>query len=91
MICGFNLIGVGDERSYSHVESRLGDNLADIALSSSLLGLENVKKYNFRDLTNGSIVLLVLICHYVLFAELNLVTIRSIIPVMIILISTVKA
>ena len=36
MICGFNLTCVGDERSYSHVESRLGDNLADIALSSSI-------------------------------------------------------
>ena len=49
MICGFNLSCVGDERSYSHIKSRLGDNLADKALSSALLNLENVHEYSFLD------------------------------------------
>jgi len=49
MYCGFNLTCVGDERSYSHVSSRLGDNLADKALNAALIDLDNVKKYSFLD------------------------------------------
>ena len=52
MIAGFNLSCVGDERGYSHVQSRFGNNLADIALESALIGLENVETYSF--LTRGS-------------------------------------
>ncbi len=47
LICGFNLSCVGDERSYSHIKSRLGNNLADKALNSSLISLENVIEYSF--------------------------------------------
>lgn len=45
--CGFNLSCVGDERAYSHVESRYADTLADHALRAALLGKENVKTYSF--------------------------------------------
>ena len=51
MLCGFNLSCVGDERAYSHVESRLGNNLADLAVKSALIGLSNVKYYT---LSRGS-------------------------------------
>ena len=47
VICGFNLSCVGDERSYSHIESRIGNTLADNALQSALIGLDNVVKYSF--------------------------------------------
>ena len=47
MICGFNLTCVGDERSFSHVTSRYGQNLADIALRASLIGKKNVKEYSY--------------------------------------------
>lgn len=46
-ICGFNLSCVGDERAYSHIESRLGNTLADEALESAFVGLPNPKKYSF--------------------------------------------
>ena len=49
VICGFNLTCVGDERAYSHVESRNGNNLADIALSSALIDLDNVIKYSYLE------------------------------------------
>ena len=49
MICGFNLSCVGDERSYSHVKSRLGNNLADQAIKSALIGFENVFEYSFLE------------------------------------------
>lgn len=52
MIAGFNLSCVGDERQYSHIQSRFGDNLADHALESALMGLDNVETYSF--LTRGS-------------------------------------
>ncbi len=49
MITGFNLSCVGDERSYSHIKSRFGNNLADKALKASLKGLKNVKEYSFLE------------------------------------------
>ena len=52
IISGFNLSCVGDERSYSHIQSRLGNTLADTALNAALMGLDNVKTYSF--LNRGS-------------------------------------
>jgi aminopeptidase-like protein len=49
VICGFNLSCVGDDRAYSHVESRDGNNLADNALQASLIGLDNMVKYSFLE------------------------------------------
>lgn len=49
VICGFNLSCVGDERPFSHVQSRYGNNLADRALRSALIGRENVKTYSFLE------------------------------------------
>ena len=49
VICGFNLSCVGDERSYSHIESRMGDTLADKALQAALIGLKNVVTYSFLE------------------------------------------
>ena len=47
MIAGFNLSCIGDDRCYSHVESRNGNNLADQALDAALFGKKNIKKYSF--------------------------------------------
>lgn len=47
IVCGFNLSCVGDERGFSHVETRYANTLADIALKSALFGRENVKTYSF--------------------------------------------
>jgi len=49
VVCGYNLTCVGDERAYSHVESRYGNNLSDIALSSALIDYPNVIHYSFLD------------------------------------------
>ena len=49
VFCGYVLSCVGDERNYSHVASRKGNNLADIALQSALLNLENVIFYDFLE------------------------------------------
>jgi len=49
VICGFNLSCVGDERAYSHIKSRMGDTLADNALKSALIGLDNVSTYSFLE------------------------------------------
>ena len=48
IIAGFTLSCVGDERSFSHVVSP-NYNLADEALSSALIGLNNVKVYSFLE------------------------------------------
>ena len=49
IICGYNLSCVGDERAYSHVESRKGNNLADKALKAALIDLDNVCHYSFLE------------------------------------------
>jgi aminopeptidase-like protein len=49
VICGFNLSCVGDNRSYSHIESKRTNTLADSALISALIDLDNVKSYSFLD------------------------------------------
>ena len=49
VICGFNLSCVGDNRGYSHIESRMKNTLADRALKSALIGLNNVKTYSFLE------------------------------------------
>jgi aminopeptidase-like protein len=49
IVCGFNLSCVGDERAYSHINSRMGDNLADNALQAALIGLDNVVTYSFLE------------------------------------------
>ena len=47
VVCGFNLSCVGDERAYSHVQSRYGNTLADKALRAALRGRQNVKTYSY--------------------------------------------
>lgn len=47
VVCGFNLSCVGDDRAYSHVESRYANNIADTALRAALIGKPNVKTYSF--------------------------------------------
>jgi aminopeptidase-like protein len=49
VICGFNLSCVGDERAYSHVQSRYGNSLADTALAAALKDLPNVTTYSFLE------------------------------------------
>ena len=47
VMAGFVLSCLGDDRAYSHVESRLGESLADTALDAALLGQKNIKRYSF--------------------------------------------
>jgi len=47
VVSGFNLSCVGDERAFSHVETRYGDSLADSALRAALFGRDNFKTYTF--------------------------------------------
>lgn len=49
IICGFNLSCVGDDRAYSYIASRDGNNLADQLLKKTLKGVKNVKKYTFLE------------------------------------------
>ena len=49
VVCGFVLSCVGDDRSFSHVQSRYGDSLADVALSAALIGRKNVRTYSFLE------------------------------------------
>ena len=49
MVCGYNLSCVGDERNYSIIKSRYGDNLADRSLKSVLINKKNFKEYSFLD------------------------------------------
>lgn len=46
---GFVLSCVGDERAFSHVESRYGTTLADKALAAALHGQDTVKRYSFLE------------------------------------------
>lgn len=47
VVCGFVLSCVGDDRAYSHVESRMGGSLADKALEAAFVGLPNATRYSF--------------------------------------------
>lgn len=49
---GFVLSCVGDERAYSHIESRYGNTLADQALEAAFIGKKIAKKYSY--LARGS-------------------------------------
>ncbi len=49
MVCGYNLSCVGDERNYSIIKSRYGDNLADRSLKSVLVNKKNFKEYSYLD------------------------------------------
>lgn len=49
IFCGFNLSCVGDERAFSHVQSRFGDSISDRALEAALEGRDNVVTYPFLD------------------------------------------
>ncbi len=49
MFCGFNLSCVGDNRSFSYVQSPYSNTIADNALSSALRSRKNVKIYSFLD------------------------------------------
>ena len=52
LICGFNLSCVGDNKAFSLIHTPKENTLADIALSSALSCLKNVKEYSF--LSRGS-------------------------------------
>ena len=49
MLAGFNLSCVGDNRQYSYIPSRHGNEISDQAIKASLQGLKNVKYYEFLD------------------------------------------
>ena len=49
IICGFNLSCCGDNNKYTHLQSPFGDNLADKALESALIGKDNVIKKSFLE------------------------------------------
>ncbi len=49
VICGFNLSCCGDDRRYTHLESRKGNTLADQALSAALVGKKNVYIKSFLE------------------------------------------
>ena len=87
MVCGYNLSCVGDERNYSIIKSRYGDNLADKSLKSVLLIKRILRNIAFwiEVLMKDNIALQGLIYQYVHFVEANLENILNIIIVLIIL------
>jgi aminopeptidase-like protein len=52
MVAGYTISCVGDNKNYSHIESRIGNTLADQSLEASFINLRNIKKYPF--LVRGS-------------------------------------
>ena len=52
IIAGFVLSCVGDNRNFSHIQSRDGDTLADQALEAAFIKLKKIKKYSY--LNRGS-------------------------------------
>lgn len=52
VIAGYQLSCVGDERSFSHISSRLGSTLADLSVISAIKNKKNYKSYDF--LSRGS-------------------------------------
>ena len=52
VIAGYQLSCVGDERSFSHISSRLGSTLADQSVISAIKDKKNYKSYDF--LSRGS-------------------------------------
>ena len=59
IIAGFVLSCVGDDRGYSYIQSREGNNLADKALKAAFINLKKGKEYSFleRGSDEGSIVI----------------------------------
>ena len=49
IFCGFNLSCVGDERNYSHVQSKSENTIADQSLSSAIFHFKNKKIFSFLD------------------------------------------
>lgn len=49
IVAGFVLSCVGDERAWSHVESRMGNTLADRALAAALIGRTPHMRYSFLE------------------------------------------
>ena len=47
VICGFNLSCCGDNRQFTHIQSPLGNNIADVALQAALIGKNNVYSTSF--------------------------------------------
>ena len=49
LICGFNLSCVGDERSFSFVQTPYNNKISDNALRAALIGKNNVKEFSYLD------------------------------------------
>ena len=49
ILCGINLSCVGDERSFSYINSPYKNTLADKVLESATRGLKNLKVYSFLE------------------------------------------
>ena len=49
MICGFNLSCVGDNRCYSYIHSPYSNTIADEAIESALINIDNVVEYSFLE------------------------------------------
>lgn len=49
VICGFNLSCCWDDLRFTHIQSPLGNNLADLALKAALIGKKNVVSKSFLE------------------------------------------